>query len=493
MPTFTLAPRRRRLVGAVGATAAGALVAATLTVAPAAQAATPVAPSLTWNVSENFVRHLFFSYTSPGSGLTPTGTVSGGATITEGTAGVYTDDYFTFPGAGVTTAADGTVTRSYAGTVRGAFVAGGSEQYSVTIADPKVTVAPDGTGTLSATVSSTVGATTSTPAVSVKVVDFAGATGSTLSGVTPNWANVLPAGSPEAAALGISDPTLPLGGKSFRPEFLGALDGGIRAHFYASGTDPNSAANLRKPPGALSANGPTATATVTSSSYAGGVTVKVDGVGFHPTTTAGDNGVYAMLAPADMVIDYSDMSGTVAAAAAAAYVTPGQFAGGDSFSTSMNAPTSKLDPTKQYAVFTWQAHTHSNPGQDTKTPVTIDWSTLTAPPVTTTPTPTPTVTAPVATESTAVAKVKKAKLGKKVTAKVTIKGQTTVPTGKVTVTLKKGKKTVKAKSATLDAQGKAKVKLAKLKKAGKYKVVVKYAGDDTNKAVKKVTKFKVKG
>lgn len=461
MPTFTLAPRRRRLVGAVGATAAGALVAATLTVAPAAQAATPVNSPLTWSISGQFVNHL------------STRTLSDGAAFDAAASA------FTFPSASTVVAGDGTVTRTYEGTVKGAFVNGSTEYYSVTVSDPVVTVTASGAGTVKATVSSVqnvsmgpsspAGSTTPTEVV---VADLTGTTTASQA-ITPAWAGVLAADSTEATALGIPAGE-PIEGKSFNTAFLGQIMAGIRSHFYGSATNSSDV----KAPGVLSID-PVVSATVTASSYADGVTISVAGTGFNPRTNPGDNGVYAMLAPADTVIDYADMNGTMALAAGVAYAPAATFSA-DSFSTSLNAPTSKLDPTKSYALFTWQAHTHSNPGQDTKTPVTIDWSTLTAP-------------LPVATESTAVAKVKKAKLGKKVTAKVTIKGQTTVPTGKVTVTLKKGKKTVKAKSATLDAQGKAKVKLAKLKKAGKYKVVVKYAGDDTNKAVKKVTKFKVKG
>ena len=33
-----------------------------------------------------------------------------------------------------------------------------------------------------------------------------------------------------------------------------------------------------------------------------------------------------------------------------------------------------------YSVYTWRAHSHSSTSQDTETPVTIDWSKLTAPP-----------------------------------------------------------------------------------------------------------------
>lgn len=87
----------------------------------------------------------------------------------------------------------------------------------------------------------------------------------------------------------------------------------------------------------------------------------------------------------------------------------------------------------------------------------------------------------------------KVKVNKKkvAAATVTVTGKNAKPTGKVTVTIKKGKKTVKKGKVTLK-KGKATVKTKKLKK-GKYTVTVSYAGSKAYKSskAKKVT-FRVK-
>ena len=59
---------------------------------------------------------------------------------------------------------------------------------------------------------------------------------------TPDWAGVLPADSAEATGLGIGAGK-PIDGKAFAPSFLGQIDTGLRAHFYASGSgsDPKKA------------------------------------------------------------------------------------------------------------------------------------------------------------------------------------------------------------------------------------------------------------
>ena len=68
--------------------------------------------------------------------------------------------------------------------------------------------------------------------------------------------------------------------------------------------------------------------------------------------------------------------------------------------------------------------------------------------------------------------------GKKVAAKVTVKtAHGSTAKGKVTVTVKKGKKTVEKKKAHLNKHGKVTVKLPKKLKKGKYTVTVKYAGN----------------
>lgn len=60
---------------------------------------------------------------------------------------------------------------------------------------------------------------------------------------------------------------------------------------------------------------------------------------------------------------------------------------------------------------------------------------------------------------------------------------------KVTVTIKIGKKTYKAKT---NNKGKAVFKIKKLTKKGKYKSVIKFAGNKSYKASKKTVKITIK-
>ncbi len=231
--------------------------------------------------------------------------------------------------------------------------------------------------------------------------------------------------------LGLSA-SQPVDGESFHPEFLGALTPGVRAHFYNSGT---GSSNPKKPVGTLVATTvPSVTTTVTGASVTHGLDVKVEGTGFNPTTNPGDAGVYVALAPADTVIDYGNRA-SMAAMTAVNYVMPSDFAG-DSFTTVLNAPTEKLVPGKEYAVFTWQAHTHSNTTQDTKTPVAIDWSVF-APAPAPTPAPVPTPAPALQVKPKVKAKVAKAPSTKKAgKAVVTLTGKAGTVTGKVNATLK---------------------------------------------------------
>lgn len=455
---------RRRTLGAAtaGSLATGACLVA---MAPTAQAAAPVVPDLKWNVSQQFVDHL------------STRALSGGATHVPGDASITTDDYFTFPGAG-SSSAGGVVTYDYTGTVRGGFVMASTEYYSVTIADPSVSVEPDGDGKITGTVSAANAAAqgnpaASTPPTEVTIAEFAGAVPGGAVTVTPKWAGVLPADSAEATALGIAAGK-PVEGKSFHPSFLGALTSGVRAHFYASGASSDS----KKAPGAVTVNGPTVTPTVTGSSYASGVTIRVEGAGFNPATNPGDAGVYVGLAPADAVIDYGNR-GSMAQFAAVDWVMPSRFTG-DAFTTVINAPTDKLDRTKTYAIYTWQAHTHSNTSQDTKTPVAIDFATL-ATPATPTPTPTP---APVEkADSTIVVKVRDAGT-KKATLVAKVKGGTPVATGTLKVKIKVPSKKAKKRNVALE-NGKAVVTLPAVKR---FKVVLSYGGDASYDSERRVVK-----
>ncbi len=185
------------------------------------------APVLSWEISPRFDDHL------------STHTLSDGASEDE-------DGVVSFPlVAADLDPATGAGTLTYDGSVKGAFAMMGTEYYSVTLADPVVSVAEDGSGSLTAVVSaanaaSQQGEAAATDPARVLVTTFADAAWTPTSGLstlqaTPDWAGVLPTGSPAALALGLSD-TQPVDGQSFAPEFLAQLTPGVRAHFYASGS-----------------------------------------------------------------------------------------------------------------------------------------------------------------------------------------------------------------------------------------------------------------
>ena len=229
---------------------------------------------------------------------------------------------------------------------------------------------------------------------------------------------------------------------------------------------------------------PAVTAAMSAASYADGVKIKVAGTGFNPTTNPGDAGIYVALAPNNTVINYADRA-SLAAFPVVDYVTPARFSA-DTFATVLAAPTAKLVPGTSYSIFTWQAHTHSNATQDTKTPVAIDWTKLAAP-----GTPeTPAVKADAAITLKIAKKPTRKKAGK---ARIAITGGDAVATGSVEFSIKTPGKKAKKVTAELNAKGVATVKLPKAKKRGKYKVVITYAGDSNfNKAKRVVTKFKVR-
>ncbi|WP_104106044.1 HtaA domain-containing protein [Nocardioides sp. 616] len=486
MQSTKIASRRRLAAGVATVLVAGA--ASALTGAPA-QAA-PATGELTWNISQQFVEHLYFSKAGPTLPTTPTGSASAGAAHHAGDPAVSTDDVFTFPASATTKAADGTVTTSYTGTVRGAFVNGGTEYYSVTVSDPVVVVSPTGQGEIRATVTGTDPSST-TPASQVTVADFTGASavGASTS-ATPAWEGVLAAGSQQALDLGITTTTRPVDGKSFHPDFLGAVPSGVRAHFYYSTSGDH------KRPGSFTAAAtptPTITSSVIAADPVNGLSIRAQGAGFSAVTNPGDAGVYVALAPADTVIDYGNRA-SMAAMTAVAYVMPSDFVG-DTFSTVLNAPVEKLVPGTAYALFTWQAHTHSNSTQDTKTPVVIDWTQLqVATPVTPPTAPVPSVP-PVAPGAKVDAKVRTSlqkptarKAGKLV---VRIKGADATATGKVIAKLKTPGQKAKQLKAKLNAKGKAVVRLPKSKR-GQYQVVVQYRGDATFNKARKVVTYRVR-
>jgi hypothetical protein len=216
----------------------------------------------------------------------------------------------------------------------------------------------------------------------------------------------------------------------------------VDAYFYATG----SSSDARKAPATFTAAAaapvaPAAPSVAAEASYdAGAVAFAVDGSGFTAVTEPGDMGVYVVLAPAGKFPESDDFEDQEKVADAE-WVSPAQMPDG-SFAVTLDPPAEVLDPAKEYAVYTWQAHTHSNPSQDTETPVTIDWS--------------------------QVGSASKLKVTQK-PGKLLVANGTAA--GKVTVKLTKGKLTKTAK-ATM-TKGRATVKLPKLTR-GTWKAVVTY-------------------
>ncbi len=326
----------------------------------------------------------------------------------------------------------------------------GTDYYTVRFTDPEVIVDSAGKGKIVADVSWFVTPSTNGGANDLTVATFTAPapwTGSTLT-ATPDWNGVAPADSYGAGK--------PVSGQSWNPAFVTALPASVQALFYASG----SSSDATKAPAAFTAVAPTPSVavTTTSASYGGGLALSVKGSGFRGVTDPGDDGVYVGIAPAGGLPDVSTMAGQ-AAFAGAAWVPATQLTTG-SFTTALTAPTALLDPTKSYAVYTWQAHSHSNTTQDTVTPLTIDWSKL----------------APAKAKVTTTWKTKPT-TRKAGSLAVTVHGAAGVakPTGTVKAVLVKGAKKVTVKAKKL-AKGKVALPVKKLAK-GTWKVTVSYAGD----------------
>lgn len=471
MSTLVTRRRTRLVAGAVATTLAGGRL---LALAPVqAQAAAP-APVLAWEVSQQFDDHL------------STHVLGGGAT--EDADGVVS-----FPGGTATyDVATRASTVQYAGSVAGSFVNAGTTLYTVTLADPAVTYGPDGSGRLTAVVSASNaafgGPAASTDPARVVVATFAASTrpNPTTLAATPDWAGVLPADSAEATALGIGAGK-PVDGKSFAASFLGNLTSGVRAHFYASG----STSDPKKQVASFTAGVPTPTVTarVSDASPTAGLTVAATGTGFRGVTDTGDNGIYVGLAPAGGLPPTGSREG-MDAFAAATWIPASALTSG-SFSTSLTAPTARLDRAKAYSVYTWQAHTRSNTTQDTETPVAIDWTRLQAP-ATTQPTQPTTPAAVVKATPSVTAKVKgRPVVGRRAKLAVSLDGTTSAPSGAFEVTLTK-KGTKKSKVVRVAVSGATqKVTLPRLTR-GVWKVVVAYSGDTAHAAASGAAKLTVK-
>lgn len=360
-PSPTVRPRRV-LAGLLSA----ALPAALLAVAtPPASAGTTAGATFTWKVSQQFVDHF-----SPAAWNQSTLEASDGATLTDDQETVFTE------GTGDLDPATGEGTASYTGTVTGTFVVG-APQYSVSISDPEVSV-EDGKGEIRADVAWTVPVEDQRGSTEdVLVTTFDATTGNwsgrTLS-ATPHFADVLPADSTRATALGLPADQ-PLGGRSFAPEFLESLGEGVRAHFYASG----GGGDAKKAPAPFAAAvpetqtetpEPKATATITQAD-AKGLKFNVKG-----TNYSGESpGLYIGLTEAGPIdaTDADAYSGT-------AWVQPSSITDG-SFDQDLALigpdEIADLDPDADYEIHTQKAHGQStqDPSQNARIPVDIDFST----------------------------------------------------------------------------------------------------------------------
>ncbi|GEP36040.1 hypothetical protein NSZ01_38080 [Nocardioides szechwanensis] len=448
----------KRGLSTLVATSLTAVGLAAVATAPA-QAAEPL-PVLTWEISQQFDDHL------------STHVLTGGAE--ESAEGVIT-----FPGGvGSYDAGDGTTSVAYQGSVAGSFAMAAVTYYTVTIADPIVTVDESGDGQITAVVSASNAAgmgspAESTPPTRVVVTTFDSGTWTPGAGLqslsaTPHWAGVLAPNSPESAALGIGADK-PVDGKSFNPAFLGGITSGVRAHFYASG----SGSDAKKAPASFTAQvAPAVGVTTTGASYANGLDLSVAGAHFTGVTNPGDDGVYVGLAESGELPDTSSQE-NMALFAAVAWVPANAITDG-SFVTALHAPTAKLDPSLDYSVYTWQAHAHSNTTQDTETPVTVDWSALEQ------------QRSQATVSATWVKKPTTSTAGKLA---IKVKGAAATPTGKVVIKLVRNGAVKKTFTKPL-RNGAATVTLPELV-AGRWNVNLRYAGSATYLAATKVLALRV--
>ena len=355
---------RRVLAGAVSTAVAAAGLAVVAAPAQAAEPTSTPAPSLTWKVSDTYVTA--FS----------TRTLTGGVTFDASTG-------FTFPnGVGSYNPTSGVTTIKYDGTVKGAFFAEGKDQYHVTIAEPTVTVDDSGNGQITAVVSSAniesqQGPAASTPPTRVKVTTFSAAGNwSTAANVptlsaTPDWAGVLAPDSDAADALGITNPAHPVEGKSFAPEFLGAIVPGVRPRFYVT-----TSGDVKRP-SPFVAQAPVATITSASvkAQNATSLAVAVTGSGYAP----GGNGIYIAVAETGLAPTASSSSYLGAVSSTSASNPDAAVKADGTFSALLKLSKSEialLDPAKSYSVYTIKARggNITDPSQSDSVPLAIDFA-----------------------------------------------------------------------------------------------------------------------
>ena len=356
------------------------IVAATLTAALAAgglsviAAAAPASAAVTDTVSDATLTW-GLQNTAAGWGVTTTGDVelvgaTTAADYVKATAFTLTDGTGTISPTGTGTLDfDGSVTYS-------PFAAYGTLTYhsTFTLADFELNVTSATRGELTADVTWQKEASAKTEASRVTVANFDITSLSVIDGefalqtAAPDFANTVPAGKyngtfTDAWPTSFVDALLPLASASDIP-----------VYFYRTGT---TAGNTNKTPLAFSAAAtvatPVVTPTVTSETFEGGYVVSLAGDGFRPALNPGDSGVYVGIAPAGGHPGFA--SADIAKFVVADWVNAASIVNG-TFTRTLTADATKLDPNVDYSIYTWQAHTHSNTTQDTETALPIDFEAL---------------------------------------------------------------------------------------------------------------------
>ncbi|MEQ6902447.1 hypothetical protein [Nocardioides sp. YIM 152588] len=204
-----------------------------------------------------------------------------------------------------------------------------------------------------------------------------------------------------------------------------------------------------------------------------GVEVLATGDGFRAVTNPGDAGVYVGVAPAGGLPEV-DSREEESAFLATDWVMPSRIVGG-AFTSALTVDPADVDPATDYAVYTWQAHAHSNATQDTETPLAIDTAALTS-------------KSPVGLRAT----VKRPRVMKagSVLAKVRSTCASATPKGKVRVSYQ-AKGAPKKVVTKVVRGGEVTVRLPRSKK-GKATLSVRYLGNAGFEAAKLTRTFKVR-
>ena len=299
-----------------------------------------------------------------------------GAAVSAGSTTSFTGNRVVLSnGVGSTSSATGTGTVSWTGSFTIVFY-GGMTYW--TASDPTLTVDSSGNGTLTATASGYAASMDDTSVwepitpTSITLANLKGveldADGFT---ATPEYlgVSVTTTGTPQSSKTTANEAYW----GSFPQSFVTFQERtGQSSYWYSSGgardaakpTTPLTVEYTAEPRYQLE---PTVTASVAGT--ATGAVVTVEGSEFTAVTQEGDAGVYVGIAPAGGLPDVS----TQAAASnflTADWVTPARLADG-TFTSTLTVDATKVDRTKSYAVYTWQAHGHSNTTQDTETAIDL--------------------------------------------------------------------------------------------------------------------------